>query len=80
MATIDRGDVLEKCPEGDATGPDVYRAHGHSKGTACHWMMMDARRCGEHDELLRPDEDTCPYPDAPEEDENQDQHNRLGLR
>jgi hypothetical protein len=66
--------IATVCPGGcGATGPDVYRAEGHR--LFCDWMMSRARRCAEHDELLRPDEATCPAPDVPEETD--DAHGRL---
>lgn len=66
--------VLDRCPgECGATGMNVYRADGHP--TSCVWMMREARRCAHHDELLRPDEPTCPAPDVDEEAD--DPHGRL---
>lgn len=56
---------LTKCPSCSVTGPDVYRADAHP--IICRWMMENNHRCPEHDELLRPDEDACPYPDVPED-------------
>lgn len=66
--------VLQMCPERcGATGANVYRAAGHP--LTCPWMMREARRCSEHDELLRPDELECPHPATGEEDP--DPHRRL---
>jgi len=66
-------EALTECPTCDVTGPDVYRADAHP--TSCRWMMWEASRCGVHDELLRPDEPACPYPDTDEE--APDAHRRL---
>ncbi len=63
--------ILEQCPRCGAAGPDVYRAAAHHFG--CAWSFY-ARRCDEHDELLRPDEPGCPHPEAPEDD--RDPHGR----
>lgn len=58
-----------ECPGGcGATGAEVYQAEAHP--TSCDWMMKICPRCSEHDELLRPDEPSCPYPDVPEETPN----------
>lgn len=58
------------------TGPEVYVADAHP--ITCTWMMSVGRRCRQHDELLRPDEEQCPTPDVPEE--WHDPHNRTGVR
>lgn len=59
--------VLQECPKRcGATGADVYRAAAHP--LTCEWMMYEAERCNDHDELLRPDELECPYPGPDEED------------
>lgn len=72
-------EILTECPTCDATGPEnVYRAAGHP--TSCSWMMDNEHRCVQHDELLLPDEETCPNPEAEEpedEDDFIDVHNRL---
>jgi hypothetical protein len=69
--------ILTECPAAcGVTGVDVYRAQAHP--TTCRWMMREARRCIEHDELLRPDEPRCPAPDVPEE--AFDPHSRTGVR
>ena len=72
----DTGPVLTDCPDPgcNVTGADVYRAEAHP--ISCAWMMRDARRCSEHDELLRPDEATCPTPDLDED--TPDAHGRRG--
>lgn len=58
---------LTSCPSAGcpARGVDVYRADGHDVG--CTWMQRIAPRCVEHDELLRPDETSCPAPGADED-------------
>jgi hypothetical protein len=56
------------CPGPGCTpvrGRDVYLAEAHP--VTCEWMMRTARRCAEHDELLRPDEAGCPTPHVPNE-------------
>jgi hypothetical protein len=65
-------EVLTTCPDCSVTGPDVYRAEAHP--LTCDWMMTRANRCNEHDELLRPDESDCPFPD--EDEESPDPHRR----
>ena len=69
-------EILTECPDCDVTGSDAYRAEAHP--VSCSWMMRSIQRCSEHDELLRPDEPTCPAPDVPEEAD--DPHNRRGQR
>jgi hypothetical protein len=70
--------VLDACPECSVTGPDVYRAGAHP--TSCRWMMRTARRCLEHDELLRPDEADCPAPDVDEEADDPHGRAQEGVR
>lgn len=70
-------EILEVCPgpgchPEPVKGPKVYLSDAHP--ITCDWMMSVARRCGQHDELLRPDEPECPAPDVPEEAE--DPHGR----
>ena len=68
------GPVLTECPDNcGVIDKGVYRADAHP--LTCDWMMSRARRCNPHDELLRPDEPECPFPDADEELE--DPHRRL---
>lgn len=69
----DSGDAFTECPECTVSGADVYRADAHP--ISCAWMMRTARRCGDHDELLRPDEATCPAPTVDEDAD--DPHGRL---
>lgn len=58
--------VLFECPDQcGAIDDNVYTVDGHP--ITCDWMMIVARRCGQHDELLRPDEPECPTPDVDEE-------------
>lgn len=68
--------TLTVCPDCGLTGPEVYRAESHP--LSCKWMMNNMHRCGPHDELLRPDEETCPFPDEPEDAD--DAHHRLVSR
>lgn len=69
--------VQAVCPGGcGVTGTDVYRAEAHP--TSCHWMMREARRCIQHDELLRPDEPECPFPSL--DDETPNPHGRTSGR
>ena len=59
-------EIATVCPGGcDAAGADVYRADAHP--VTCRWMMDNPHRCAQHDELLRPDETTCPHPDVSED-------------
>jgi len=75
-ATVGESEVMAvQCPGGCGVSGtrDTYRAAAHP--TSCNWMMSVCPRCSEHDELLQPNEPTCPYPETAEDDP--DPHRRL---
>jgi hypothetical protein len=67
--------ILEQCPTCRVKGVEVYRAEAHPVN--CVWMQTNMHRCDEHDELLRPDEERCPDPFAPEA--SPDPHSRRSV-